>query len=160
MLAVAGLLNREIGGQGFTDYKARENSGTMYFQPFDPVGTPFHRRSVYRFAPRGADQGLLDVFDCPDPASAAPRRSATTTPLQALALWNGAFALRMADAMAERLTADAGDVDSQVSLAYRRAFQRPPTAAEHARAMRLVNEHGLRSLCRALLNANEFLTVD
>ena len=161
MLAVAGLLNREVGGRGFSDYKETGGAGTQYFDPIDPVGPEFHRRSVYRFSPRGGNQGLLDAFDCPDPASAAPRRNVTTTPLQALSLWNGAFALRMAESLAARVVAEAkDDVDRQVALCYRLAFQRDPLPAERPAARRLVEKHGLKTLCRALFNTNEFLTID
>jgi hypothetical protein len=162
MLLVAGLLNREVGGKGFSDYRASDGrNGTTYYEPADPAGPAFHRRSLYRFRPRGGNPGLLDAFDCPDPAAAAPRRSATTTPLQALSLWNGAFALRTAGAFADRVAAEApGDVGAQVTRAYRLALQRDPLPAEREPAARLVARHGLRALCRALLNANEFLTVE
>ncbi|QDU23092.1 DUF1553 domain-containing protein [Urbifossiella limnaea] len=160
MLSAAGLLDRTLGGQGFSDYRERNFNGTAYFDPFDPETPEARRRSVYRFLPRGGNPGLLEVLDCPDPASAAPRRAVTTTPLQALALWNGAFALRTADALAARLEREApGDVGKQVGRAWVLAFGREPTAAERASAERLVRAAGLPALARALFNANEFLTV-
>jgi hypothetical protein len=165
MLATAGLLNSEVGGKGFSDYRTYENSGTTYYEPIDQIGADFQRRSLYRFTPRGANQGLLDSFDCPDPAAAAPRRSVTTTPLQALSLWNNAFALRMADALAGRVERDvpgngAAILDGRVIRAFQLAFQRPPRPPELAAARRLVEAHGLPALCRTLLNANEFLLVE
>lgn len=162
LLATAGRLNREVGGRGFSDYRVIDaNNGTTYYDPFDPAEPAAQRRSVYRFLPRGGNPGLLDVFDCPDPAAAAPRRNSTTTPLQALALWNGAFALRLADAFAARVAAEApGDVTRQVDRAYQVALQRGPRPDEGEAARRLVERHGLRSLARALFNSNEFLTVE
>ncbi len=161
MLAVSGLLNRTVGGKGFSDYQERNFNGTAYFDPFDPVGPEFHRRSIYRFIPRGANQGLLDAFDCPDPAAATPRRGMTTTPLQALSLWNGGFALRAAEAFAARVAKEApGDMGKQVTQAWQLAFQRDPTPNERAAAETLVAAHGLKAMCRALFNANEFLTVE
>jgi hypothetical protein len=160
MLAAAGLLDRTVGGKGFSDYRERNFNGTAYFDPFDPDGPEARRRSIYRFVPRGGNPGLLDVLDCPDPASAAPRRAVTTTPLQALSLWNGAFALRTADAFAARLERDApGDVARQVTRAWQLAFGRDPLPAEREAATQLVRTAGLPALCRALFNANEFLTV-
>ena len=156
MLAVSGLLNREVGGKGFNDYAERNFNGTAFFDPIDPIGPQFHRRSVYRFVPRGANQGLLDAFDCPDPAAAAPRRAVTTTPLQALTLWNNGFALRTADAFAARVEKDA----DPVGAAWRLAFQRDPTNGERDAAKTLAADHGLKALCRALFNSNEFLTVE
>ncbi len=160
MLAVSGLLNPEVGGKGFSDYTMRDFNGTAFFDPFDPVGPEFHRRSVYRFTPRGANQGLLDAFDCPDPAAAAPRRAITTTPLQALALWNNGFALRAADALAARVAKDAAGVEKQVRRAWQLAYQRDPSADEMKLAAKLVADHGLKALCRVLFNSNEFVTVE
>jgi hypothetical protein len=161
MLAVAGLLNREVGGRGFSDYRETSGAGTTYYDPFDPVGPAFHRRSIYRFNPRGHNLGLLDAFDCPDPASAAPRRAATTTPLQALTLWNGAFALRIAESLAARLEMESPkDVERQLTRSYQLTLQRDPLPRERDLARRLVESHGLRALARALFNSNEFLTVE
>ena len=161
MLATAGLLNRAVGGKWFSDYRERNFNGTAYFDPIDPAGPEFHRRSVYRFTPRGANQGLLDTFDCPDPAAAAPRRGVTTTPLQALSLWNGGFVLRMSEAFAARVAKEApDDAGKQVTRAWQLAFQRDPTPAERSTAAELVTAHGLRALARSLFNANEFLTVE
>jgi hypothetical protein len=160
MLSVSGLLNSAVGGKGFSDYKVRDFNGTAYFEPFDPVGPEFHRRSVYRFTPRGANQGLLDTFDCPDPAAAAPRRAITTTPLQALALWNNGFALRASEAFANRVTKEADGAEAQVRRAWQLAYQREPTAEELKLALGLVKDHGFKALCRVLFNSNEFVTVE
>ena len=161
MLATSGLLNRTIGGKGFSDYKERNFNGTAYYDPFDPEGPESQRRSIYRFLPRGSNTGLLDTFDCPDPASAAPRRAITTTPLQALALWNGGFALRAAGAFADRVAKDCpNDISKQVTRSWQLAFGRNPTPTEQTLGEKLVAEHGLKALGRALYNANEFLVVE
>jgi hypothetical protein len=103
---------------------------------------------------------LLEAFDCPDPSTKTPRRAATTTPLQALALMNNAFVLRQASHLAGRLRREAGDnPEAQVVAAYRLAFGRTPTKDETERAAALVREHGAESLCWVLLNASEFLYV-
>jgi hypothetical protein len=160
MLSASGLLNPEVGGKGFSDYKIRDFNGTAYFEPFDPVGPEFHRRSVYRFTPRGANQGLLDTFDCPDPAAAAPRRAITTTPLQALSLWNNGFALRAADEFAKRVAKEVDGAEKQVRRVWQLAYQRNPTTEELKLATKLVADHGLKALCRVLFNSNEFVTVE
>jgi hypothetical protein len=160
MLAASGLLNPEVGGKGFSDYKLRDFNGTAYFDPFDPAGPEFHRRSVYRFTPRGANRGLLDTLDCPDPAAAAPRRATTTTPLQALSLWNSGFALRASEAFAARVAKEGEGTAKQVCRAWQLAYQRDPTPEEAKLAAKLVDDHGLRALCRALFNSNEFVTVE
>ena len=51
----------------------------------------------------------------------------------ALSLWNGAFALHMADAFAARVAIAApDDREQQLTLAFRLAFQRDPVPAEAA----------------------------
>jgi hypothetical protein len=161
MLAVSGLLDRTVGGKGFSDYRERNFNGTAYFDPFDPEEPAAQRRSIYRFTPRGGNTGLLDTFDCPDPAASAPRRAITTTPLQALSLWNGGFALRATGAFADRVAKDApDDVSKQITRAWQLAFGRDPTDAERRLADALIKEHGLKALTRAIFNANEFLVVE
>ncbi|MFO1096561.1 MAG: DUF1549 domain-containing protein [Planctomycetaceae bacterium] len=161
LLAAAGLLNDQLGGASFSDYRIIDAmNGTVYYEPDDPVGAEFQRRSIYRFLPRGANQGMLDVFDCPDPAASAPRRNATTTPLQALSLWNGSFALRMAEQVAANASLPrAGRPQDQIRRVYNAVLQRDPTTEEQSQAEALVSKYGLRSLSRALINSNEFLTL-
>ena len=161
MLAVAGKLNPKRGGPGYVDVKMNNLNGTMYYTPFDFDKPELNRRTVYRFSPRGQRSALLDSFDCPDPSGAAPRRSVTTTPLQALSLLNNAFVIRLSKHFAARVRESAGDeVDTQVKEAYRLAFAKAPHADDVAPAAELVREHGLESLCRALFNANEFVIVE
>jgi hypothetical protein len=50
-----------------------------------------------------------------------------------------------------------GTPNDQVRRAFQLALGRSPETNELEAAMRLVAEHGLPSVCRALLNANEFL---
>ncbi len=161
ILQVAGKLNRDMGGPGFVDVKIQPNNGTTYYTPFDPVGKEFHRRTIYRFSPRGGRSSLLDTFDCPDACATTPRRSVTTTPLQALSLLNIAFVLRMSDNFAKRIQREAGEmIPIQVKYAFRIAYSRTPTHGELKLASEFVREHGLPSLCRALFNSNEFIIVE
>jgi hypothetical protein len=165
MLAAAGQLNPRLGGPGFHDVRTYHNNGTTYYEPTDPAGPEFHRRTLYRFSPRGERSALLETFDCPDPSAATPRRQVTTTPLQALALLNGSFVLRMADRFAERVAADvraAGQVgtDAKVRRAFAVAFGRAPDADEARLAAAFAERHGLPALCRVLFNSNEFVVIE
>ena len=161
MLLIAGVLNPQRGGPAFEDVKIVPNNGTTYYEPFDQENPALNRRTVYRFSPRGGRVALLDGFDCPDPSAAAPRRSVTTTPLQALSLLNNAFVLRMADHCASRVKQDVGDqeLEKQVQRSFELTLGRQPAPEEQQAAQRLVKQHGLQSLVRALFNTNEFLIV-
>jgi hypothetical protein len=161
MLSIAGLLNPEMGGPGFVDVEIKENNGTTYYTPIDPEGSEFQRRTVYRFTPRGGRSALLDTFDCPDPSTTAPRRSVTTTPLQALSLLNNSFVFRMSDALAKRVQRAAGDdIDAQIRQGYLTVLNREPSPEDQQLARTLVNKHGLPALCRALFNFSEFVMIE
>ena len=162
MLAIAGVLNPKRGGPGFEDVKITPNNGTTYYEPFDTENVELNRRTIYRFSPRGGRMALLDVFDCPDPSAAAPRRSVTTTPLQALSLLNNAFVLRMAEHFSKRVQQDIGekDLERQVKRSFELSLGRSPTKDEQQLAQQLVSQHGLTALARALFNTNEFLIAE
>ena len=161
ILSVSGKLNTTMGGPGFQDVKLVPIKGTTYYQPFDPDGDEFFRRTIYRFAPRGGRSALLDTFDCPDPATAAPRRAVTTTPLQALSLLNNSFVLRMSNYCADRISKESGeDQSQQVERAWQLAVSRSPTEAERQASAQLLSQHGLPALCRGLFNINEFVLVE
>jgi mono/diheme cytochrome c family protein len=155
MLAVAGKLQLEqMGGPGFRLYKYTQNNVSTYF-PLDAHGPETYRRAVYHQNARASIVDVLNDFDLPDIAFAAPRRANTTTPLQALTLLNHSFTLDMARALAARL-----DEEDPVASAYRLAFQRPPDAKERSAADKLVATHGREAFCRALLNANELIHLE
>ena len=156
MLEVAGALNRKMGGPGFEDVREEAYNAGRYYHPIDPEGPEFERRSIYRFSPRGGRSALLDTFDCPDPSATAPRRSVTTTPLQALTLQNNTFVWRMADRFAQRLASEA----DPVSWAWQSAIGRRPDVAERALAQGIMDEHGLAALCRALFNSGDFSLIE
>jgi hypothetical protein len=160
ILATAGQLNPAIGGPGYRDFTSREFTSVLY-QTIDPIGYDFNRRTIYRCWIRSGTNRFLDVFDCPDPSTTTPRRLTTTTPLQALGLWNNSFVLRMSDRFAERLKHEAGaDLRRQIELAYQLAFIRTPHPDELSHALGFVRDQGLPALCRVIFNSNEFLYVD
>jgi hypothetical protein len=160
MLHVAGKLDRKLGGPGFRLYKFTQNNVSTYF-PLDRHGPETYRRSVYHQNARASVVDVLNDFDLPDIAFAAPRRANTTTPLQALTLLNHRFTTDMAQALAARLEHGGGATGAQqVNEAYLIAFQREPTADERAAAVELIAAHGLPAFCRALLNLNELIYLD
>ena len=162
MLKVSGLLNEQRGGPGFRDVTLHNNNGTMYYFPFDKDGDPnLNRRTIYRFSPRGRRSAILEAFDCPDPSTTAPKRSVTTTPLQALALLNNDFAVRMARGVAQRAEREEnGNLRKQVKRCFELAYGRAPGGDELRLGEEVASEHGLAALGRVLLNSNEFVVLD
>ncbi|QDU59022.1 PSD1 and planctomycete cytochrome C domain-containing protein [Aeoliella mucimassa] len=159
MLAVAGELDPQMGGPGFRLFRYVQDNVATY-HPLDVHGPETYRRSVYQHRARATQIDLMTEFDAPDCAFAVPRRSSTTTPLQALTLLNHDFTLKMSEALAERLAAASEDPHEQVALAFELAFARPPAPDEAEAAVRLVETHGLPAFGRAMFNANPFLYLD
>jgi len=160
-LVVAGKLNLKMGGPSVIDVSITPNNGTTYYEPLDVDGDEFFRRTVYRFNPRGGRSALLDTFDCPDPSATAPRRQVTTTPLQALSLLNNAFVLRMANYSAERTQRDSGEKPAaQVQRLWQLAYGRSAEAREEQLAVKLIEQHGLAHVSRAVFNSNEFVIIE
>ena len=160
ILAAAGQLNPAAGGPSVQDFRPFEYKSTQYYEPIDPVGPEFNRRSIYRMWARGGKNPLLDTFDCPDPSTTTPKRGTTTTPLQALSLLNNSFTLRMAEHLAERLEKERpGHTEEQVARAFELTCGRPPSAEEQAASAAFVREHGPAAFARVLLNTNSFLYV-
>jgi hypothetical protein len=157
---VSGQLDRRMGGPGYNLWEKNTNYVTV-FKPKARLGPDEFRRMVYQFKPRSQQDPTFGVFDCPDAALARPRRTASTTVLQALNLLNSRTVVDQAESFAQRLRREAGDDPGrQADRAFRLAFGRLPSAKERAAAAALVREHGTAALCRALFNANEFLYAD
>ena len=161
ILKVSGQLNIAMGGAGFRDFKMYKHKGSWVYDPIDPEGPEFNRRSIYRTWARGNVHPLLSPLDCPDPSTTTPTRSITTTPLGALSLMNTSFVLRMSDRFAERLQGEAGDdAKAQVARGFQLAYGRDAKPAEIGPSAEFVTKNGLAAFCRVLFNANEFLYVN
>lgn len=161
ILKVAGQLNTVMGGPGFRDFKMYRHKGSWVYDPIDPEGSEYNRRTIYRTWARGNVHPLLSPLDCPDPSTTTPTRSITTTPLGALSLLNTSFVLRMSDRFAERLQREAGgDTKAQVVLGFRLAYGREARAVEIGLCREFIAKSGLAAFCRVLFNANEFLYVN
>jgi hypothetical protein len=102
----------------------------------------------------------METLDCADPSLIVPVRNTTVTALQALALLNNAFMVRQAERLAERAAQSSEEPVAQIDQAFRLALSRPPTADETALLMQHARRHGLPSVCRLILNMNEFIFVD
>ena len=155
LLATAGQLKLEpMGGPGFRLYRYLVNNVSTYI-PLDTQGPETYRRAVYHQNARASVVDVLNDFDLPDIAFAAPKRANTTSPLQALTLFNNGFTLDMAKAFAARLNGT-----DPIAQAYSFALQRPPTATERAAAEKLIAKHGKPAFCRALLNSNALIFLE
>jgi hypothetical protein len=157
ILATSGALDLRMRGPGWSAFEPNSNYVRVY-EPKETFGPEEWRRAIYMTKVRMRQDGVFGTFDCPDAGQIAPKRARSTTALQALSLFNSQFIVKQAELFAKRIERDSGeDKVAQVSRAFQLAFGREPVEAEAAAAEKLVMQHGLPALCRALFNANEFL---
>lgn len=158
-VAVSGVLDTRMGGPGFSGFEV-EMENVRHFFPKKSFGPEDWRRMIYMTKVRQERDAVFGAFDCPDLSQVMPKRSRSTTPLQALNLFNSRFMLQQAELLAKRLKEEGGDeAAEQISLAFQLCFGREPDKTESDVAVAVAAEHGLVAVCRALLNSNEFLFV-
>lgn len=160
LLVMSDKLDTEPGGPGFRlYYYMRDNVST--YEPLDQFDPETYRRSVYHQNARASVVDLMTDFDQADCTLSQPRRSQTTTPLQALTMMNHSFTLDMATALADRARSKAGDeLVKQVEAVFELAYQRLPGNEERTRSLEAGQEHGLEALCRAIINSSELIYLD
>ena len=159
ILAVSGKLDLKMGGPGYSFFEPNDNYVRVYTPRREWTPDTF-RRMIYGTVVRQRPDGVFGAFDCPDGGQIAPRRSRSTTPLQALNLLNSSFMMQQAGFFADRLRREAGtDQRAQVRRAFQLCFGREPDRLEVEAAIKLHGGEGLAALCRALFNASEFVYV-
>jgi mono/diheme cytochrome c family protein len=161
VLHVAGQLDPTMGGPSvkhFVQSPGIHRTPKVDYAAYDPDSPGAHRRSIYRFIFRTVPDPFMDALDCPDASQFTAVRPVSVTALQALALLNDPFMVRMSEHFAKRL-APAGDVRARVRRAYRLALGRDPRPAEESALAEYAGRHGLANACRVLLNCNEFVFV-
>src|SRR5207237_2100534 len=121
MLFLAGDLDFSLGGKSF-----------------DASKTSSHRRTAYMT--RGYRSNgevmpdFLTAFDVEDGRAVCPRRNQTVTAPQALFMMNNQVVEEISSAFAQRLEGISAETHSDfVTLAFRTALGRPPSATELAK---------------------------
>jgi hypothetical protein len=130
------------------------------YESFDIDSLESRRLSIYRFLFRTLPDPFMETMDCPDASQLAPKRESSVGALQALALLNNPFIVRMSEHVAQRVTASRAEVDGQVDELFRLVLARSPGQTERARFTAFVERHGLANACRLLFNSHEFVFVD
>jgi hypothetical protein len=149
VLASSGRLDRSIGGPSI-----------------DPAQPQESRRTVYSERSRLELNDLLKLFDAPDPNVHAARRVETITPLQKLFAFNSPFMVEQSQALAKRVTVEAGnDLEDRVQRAYALLFGRPASDDEMDLARSFLSgmaDDGKRCMeyVQVLLASNELLMLD
>ena len=165
VLQASGKLDLTMGGPPVKqfDYQDPNPSVTplISYETFDPDLPANYRRSVYRWIFRTRPDPFMEVLDSPDSSQLAPTRNASTTSLQALAMWNNAFILTQSRHLAARAAEEGGgDLRAEVEIAHQLVLGRSPAAKESRELTAYAAKHGVANVCRLILNANEFMFVN
>jgi Protein of unknown function (DUF1553) len=161
VLQVSGKLDLKMGGPSVQQFYFKDDHSPVYdYARFDVDSPDSCRRSIYRFLVRSAADPFMDRLDCPNSSLLTPKRNTTLTAIQALALLNNPFMVRMSQHFAERVRGLEGDVSDQLAAAYRLALGREPTPEESRAFGAYIAKYGLENACRLIFNSNEFLFVD
>src|SRR5262249_4706998 len=129
LLAASGQLNQRLGGPSIFPPLPAGAEGVKGWT-VSPDPRDHGRRSVYVLARRNLRFSFLEPFDLPDRHLSRHKRASRTTATQALTLLNPAEVHQAAKALAARVEREAATPEGRVTLAYRLALGRQPTAAE------------------------------
>lgn len=164
ILHLAGRLDLSMGGpavQWFRLGPAIQVTPSVDYSNYDWSQKDGNRRAVYRFVYRGQQDPLMELLDFPDAAQLIPARTLTSSPLQALALWNHEFVLYACDALAQRIQQTANEQGrDETEIAFQTIYLRKPTDEELKLANAYRSKFSLAGLVRVLLNSSEFLYCD
>jgi hypothetical protein len=133
-LAIAGLLDREIGGPSAFPYQPAGYYVNLQFpdRDYQPQNDERqYRRGVYTHWQRTFLHPMLANFDAPAREECTAGRTVSNTPQQALTLLNDPTFVEAARVFAARLLAAGPEDDgARLDRAFRRALSRPVKAAE------------------------------
>ena len=140
-LLASGLLVEKVGGPSVKPWQQPGLVGeTGASGGYDAdTGEGAHRRSLYTYRKRTVPPPTMLTFDAGSREACQPRRGATNTPLQALALLNDPIFTECARALAERAMREApADGYARLVRAFRLACARAPREGELAPLRALV----------------------
>jgi hypothetical protein len=151
LLAIGGNLNPKLGGK-----------------PAD-LNLEHNRRTTYGWISRKELNGLLSLFDFPDPGLSSERRNATNVPLQSLFFLNSPLIAQQAQLLAKRLASGDEPDSARIRRAYLLVYGRLPTLSEVSIGLEFLGEAASDSgagvstwdqYAQALLSASEFYFVE
>jgi hypothetical protein len=161
ILFVSGSLDLTMGGPGVSVYRPQSKPDSGEWLPEELPGPETWRRTIYLLRARAADDGLFKPFDLPDCGQVRAKRTTSTTPLQALNLFNSPWILEQSRRLAARAEREGGaELGRQVDRVFVLTFGRAPADHEREKCVAVAEQHGLVTVCRVLFNSNEFLQLE
>jgi hypothetical protein len=150
LLAAAGKLEDKVGGPSvYPPLPAAINTkyGTNNAQQNDQMWQTSkdvhdqNRRSLYVFTRRSIPYPILDSFNAASPQEAHSKREVTTTPLQALTLFNSELIFDWSKSLAGRVINESGEgEEARIDRLYEILFSRKADDAEKESLEAFLNE--------------------
>ena len=147
VLVASGKLNEKIGGPSVFPPIPENLTGGGNFNA-DPAWTvskdpkDYVRRSIYIFTRRSLPYPLLETFDMANAQQIHSKRDVTTTPLQALTLYNSDIIFQWSQALAGRIINEVGwEKSAQLDRLYQILFGRKPKDEEKQLLQAFLVEH-------------------
>jgi len=127
-LAVAGLLNEDIGGPSVYPYQPADYySDKGRWKWPQSKGQDLYRRGLYTYWRRTTTYPTFGIFDAPSRETCTVERPRTNTPLQALVTLNDPTFVEAARVFAERIMRQGGtSTDDRLKFAFRATLARSP----------------------------------
>jgi hypothetical protein len=147
ILVASGKLNEQIGGPSVYPPVPEGLVGAANFNADASWSTSKDlkdhvRRSLYIFTRRSLPYPLLETFDMSNAQQTHSKRDVTTTPLQALTLYNSDLVFQWSQALAGRVINEAGpDESAQLERLYQILFARKPSDAEKQVLRAFLDQH-------------------
>lgn len=130
-LAVSGLLVEKLGGPSVRPYQPAGPWKELADADYIPdKGEGLYRRSLYTFWKRTVPPPNMTAFDATARETCVVRTTRTNTPLQALNLLNDITYVEAARVLAQRVMKEESTPEKRITLAFRLAVARRPTADE------------------------------
>jgi hypothetical protein len=140
LLLASGQLDDKVGGPSvFPPVPARLGAGSAWQVSADQED--WNRRSLYIFTRRSVPYPLLEPFDMASAQQAHSKRDVTTTPLQALTLFNSDLVFGWSKALAGRVISEAGtNKSAELDRLCEILYARSPDKAERATLLGFLND--------------------
>ncbi len=142
-LAASGLLSRKVGGPSVMPPQPEGLWQVVYSGDnwITSKGEDKYRRGLYTFWRRTNPHPVMTTFDAPSREFCVVKRSRSDTPLQALALLNDPACIEAAQALARRMTTEAGkNNEDRAAYGLRLCLSRAPRGQELERLLALYEQ--------------------
>jgi len=141
LLLASGTLVDKVGGPSvFAPVPKGVNAGQLW--QVSKNAEDHNRRSLYVFTRRSQPYPMLDAFNMASSQEVHSQRTVTTTPMQALTLYNDDQVFEWSQALAGRVIREAGANEStQIDRLYEILFSRLPDKSEKTLLLSFLDSH-------------------